>query len=552
MTIAPPLSGGSGLTGKRGRTTANVCETNARETNVNTAAHFMFAALIRINPDDKQNSCAISVIRGGKRFFIEQRSLIHRGLHRFFRRLFAVREMSAFVCVFGGQFFGCGGGALRNPRAEKGRSFILRFRISDFGLLSRPMPQFAYRARNAQGGLVEGVLDCSDRAVAIHQIESQQCVPIRIELVGAEPKVVGRNGAAQATPTQSLKIPHGQLLIFTEQLAHLLQAGMTLDEGLSILQKRLKQPRVQQMTRALHQALVDGRSFSRALGEFPRIFPPLYVNLVAAGEASGALPQILLRVVKHLMQAKDLRDRVQQALIYPAFLALAGAILITIFITFMVPQLTGFMSETGGALPLPTRILLQIHHLITGYWWVGVLLVIGAIIGFRAFVRTNEGRIAWDRFRLIIPGYGRVIRHRYYAQFSRTLGTLMENGIPLLRALDLVTEIAANRFLEEKLKEVRRAVIDGATLSAALQEQKLFPDLLTDMMAVGEQTGHFAETMQSIADVYERELDRTVAVISQLIPPVIIVVIAVLVGFVVFSILSAVFEMTHSLQFRPH
>jgi type II secretory pathway component PulF len=128
----------------------------------------------------------------------------------------------------------------------------------------------------------------------------------------------------------------------------------------------------------------------------------------------------------------------------------------------------------------------------------------------------------------------------------------MENGIPLLRALDLVTEIAGNRFLELKLVEVRRAVIDGATLSAALQEQRLFPDLLTDMMSVGEQTGHFAETMQTIADVYERELDRTVAVISQLIPPVIIVVIAVLVGFVVYSILSAVFEMTHSLQFRPH
>jgi len=414
------------------------------------------------------------------------------------------------------------------------------------------MPQFAYRARNAQGGLVEGVLDCPDRAVAIRQIELQRCIPIRIELVGAEPKAVHRDGAPPAAATQNLKIPHGQLLVFTEQLGHLLQAGMTLDEGLSILEKRLKQPRVQQMTHALHQALVDGRSFSRALSEFPRIFPPLYVNMVAAGEASGALPQILLRLVKHLMQAKDLRDRVQQALIYPAFLALAGAILITIFITFMVPQLTGFMSETGGALPLPTRILLQIHHAITRYWWVGALLAIAGIIGFRAFVRTDEGRITWDRFRLLIPGYGRVIRHRYYAQFSRTLGTLIENGIPLLRSLDLVTEIASNRFLELKLGEVRRAVIDGATLSAALQEQKLFPDLLTDMMAVGEQTGHFAEAMQSIADVYERELDRTVAVISQLIPPVIIVVIAVLVGFVVFSILSAVFEMTHSLQFRPH
>src|SRR5207248_11323430 len=133
------------------------------------------------------------------------------------------------------------------------------------------------------------------------------------------------------------------------------------------------------------------------------------------------------------------------------------------------------------------------------------LLVIGAVIGFRAFVRAEEGRIAWDRFRLLIPGYGRIVRHRYYAQFSRTLGTLMENGIPLLRSLDLVTEIAANRFLELKLHEVRKAVIDGATLSAALQEQKLFPDLFTDMMAVGEQTGRLAEPMQAIGDVYRRE-----------------------------------------------
>ncbi|HWH91325.1 MAG TPA: type II secretion system F family protein [Candidatus Binatia bacterium] len=415
------------------------------------------------------------------------------------------------------------------------------------------MPQFAYRARDAQGSLIEGVLDCPDRAVAIRQIELQKCTPVRIDLVGPEAKTAQRDGAAPApAPTQNLKIPHGQLLVFTEQLAHLLQAGMTLDEGLSVLEKRLKQPRVQQMTHTLHQALVDGRSFSQALSELPRIFPPLYVNLVAAGEASGALPQILLRVVKSLMQAKELRDRVQQALIYPAFLALAGAVLVTIFITFMVPQLTGFMAQTGGALPLPTRILLHINHAITGYWWVGVLAGISAVVGFRALVRTDEGRIGWDRFQLMIPGYGRVIRHRYYAQFSRTLGTLIENGIPLLRALDLVTEIAGNRFLEQKLGEVRKAVIDGATLSAALQAQKLFPDLFTDMMSVGEQTGHFAETMQAIADVYERELDKTVGLISQLIPPVIIVVIAALVGLVVFSILSAVFEMTHSLQVRPH
>jgi general secretion pathway protein F len=308
---------------------------------------------------------------------------------------------------------------------------------------------------------------------------------------------------------------------------------------------------MQQMTHALHQALVDGRSFSQALRDFPRIFPTIYVNLVAAGEASGALPEILTRLVEHLMQAKNLRDRVQQALIYPAFLAVAGAGLIAIFITFMVPQLTGFLQQNGGTLPLPTRILLEMHHVITGFWWVGALIVLGSIVGVRAFVRTDEGRIAWDRFRLAMPGYGRIIRHRYYAQFSRTLGTLMENGVPLLKALDLVTEIAGNRFLETKLGEVRRAVIDGKNLSSALAAQNLFPELFTDMMAVGEQTGHFAQTMQTIADVYERELDRTVQIISALIPPVIIILIAILVGFVVFSILSAVFEMTHSLQLRP-
>jgi type II secretory pathway component PulF len=209
------------------------------------------------------------------------------------------------------------------------------------------------------------------------------------------------------------------------------------------------------------------------------------------------------------------------------------------------------MSQNGGALPLPTQILLGVNHLITTYWWLGLVLALGAVVAFRAFVRTEDGRIAWDRFRLIIPGYGRVIRHRYYAQFSRTLGTLMENGVPLLRAIDLVTEIAGNRYLEVKMVEVRRAVIDGATLSNALTAQNLFPDLFTDMMSVGEQTGHFAETMQTIADVYERELDKTVKTISALIPPVIIVLIAIVVGFVVYSILSAVFEMTHSLQFRP-
>src|SRR5262249_32934348 len=155
--------------------------------------------------------------------------------------------------------------------------------------------------------------------------------------------------------------------------------------------------------------------------------------------------EILLRLVKHLMQAKNLRDRVQQALFFPAFLAFAGAALFTFFFPSMGRQLPGLISETCGAFPLPTRFFMQFNHAIVTYWWLAALIAVGISVGFRAFVRSDEGRLTWDRFRLKIPGYGRVIRHRYYAQFSRTLGTLIQNGIPLLRSLDLVSEIAGNK-----------------------------------------------------------------------------------------------------------
>ena len=268
------------------------------------------------------------------------------------------------------------------------------------------MPQFSYRARNAQGGLVEGVLNVADRSVAIRQIEQLHYIPIRIEAMAAETASPDGTAAPRERGGDAKSEDSAQPIADLYRTARppLAQAGMTLDEGLGVLEKRLKHPRVQQMTHALHQALVDGRSFSQALRDFPRIFPTIYVNLVAAGEASGALPDILTRLVEHLMQAKNLRDRVQQALIYPAFLAVAGSALITIFITFMVPQLTDFMAQNGGTLPLPTRILLGANHVITGYWWLFILVVLGVMVGFRAFVRTDEGRMTWDRFRLTYSG----------------------------------------------------------------------------------------------------------------------------------------------------
>ena len=416
------------------------------------------------------------------------------------------------------------------------------------------MPQFQYTARNAEGKLVDGTLTSNDRAAAIRQIEQERCIPIRISAVAAtesgapEAGTKSSNGATVAVPGPVQSLGHSHLYLFTEQLAHLLGAGMTLDEALGILVHRLKHPRLGGISQSLHQALVDGRSLSQAMREFPRIFSPLYVNMVSAGEASGALPEILRRLVIHLADVKALRDRVQQALYYPAILVVAGIGLIIVFMTVMVPQLTGFFKQTGGTLPLPTRILLEVNRIITHYWWAGLLAAGTAYGAFKVLTRTQEGRHAWDAFIWKLPLFSVVIRYRFYAQFARTLGTLVENGVTLLRALELLQDISGNEFIRQKMGDVRRAVVDGATLSTALAEQKIFPELFIDMMAVGEQTGKFADTMQMIAEVYERELDKQVKLISALIPPLIMLVIATVVGLVVFGILSAVFGLTKGLR----
>lgn len=407
--------------------------------------------------------------------------------------------------------------------------------------------------------MVDGVLTCNDRAAAIRQVESQRFTPIKIESLST-PSTLEANGkkietspVATQTPAAGSKqtLSHVQLHLFTEQLAHLLAAGMTLDEALGILVRRMKHPRLGGLSKSLHQALVDGRSLSQAMRDFPRIFSPLYVNMVSAGEASGALAEILRRLVIHLGDIKKLRDRVQQALVYPAVLVVAGIGLVAIFMTVMVPQLEKFFSQTKQTLPRPTLILLKANELLTNYWWAGILGVVGAIALFKILTRTQEGRLAWDAFVWKLPVVSLLLRFRFFAQFARTLGTLIENGVTLLRSLELLEEISGNEFVRLKLVTARKGVVDGATLSVALNQEKIFPELFIDMMSVGEQAGRFGNTMQIIADIYERELDKHVQTVSALIPPAVLVCIASVVGLVVYGILSAVFGMTNGLRAGP-
>ncbi len=465
------------------------------------------------------------------------------------------------------------------------------------------MPQFRYTARNATGQLVDGTVTASDRSGAIAQVEQQRYVPIKIQLVGdaAEaPKPSAalaappKNGATKSAPAAEAKggqkalpagneasparsdankpavasrkpaaikagvtpdaksvrvttLSHSQQYLFCEQLAHLLSAGMTLDESLGILVKRLKHPRLQALSRSLHQSLIDGRSLSQAMKDFPKIFSPLFTNMISAGEASGSLPTILRRLTAHLAEVKALRERVQQALLYPGFLVVIGLGLIIVFMRTMVPQLMSFFGDTGAKLPGATQMIIDVNAFLTHYWWLVVGAIFGAFALFRVFVASPAGRMGWDRFKWNIPVFSRISRYRFYAQFARTLGTLTANGVTLLRALELLEDVADNVFITARMREVRAAVVDGATLSGAVTNRGIFPEMFVDMMGVGEQTGKFSDTMGLIADVYERELDKQVQVVSTLIPPMVMVVIAGVIGTVIYGILVAVFNLTSGL-----
>lgn len=419
------------------------------------------------------------------------------------------------------------------------------------------MPHFKFVARSAKGALVDGIIEATDRSAALREIEKTKGFPVRAELItdgkaaAASPSQGGGSTKTSSSPAPATSVhtmSHTQQHLFTEQLALLLGAGMTLDEALGILEKRMKHPKLHGLAKGLHQALIEGRSLSQALRDYPRIFSPLYVNMVAAGEASGTLSDILKRLVRYLAEIKELRDRVQQALVYPAVLVVVGILMVTVFMTVMVPKLLKFFTDTNQELPLATQLLMKTHTAIAHYWWAGLLGLFLLSTAFRSWTSTAEGSKAWDALRWRIPGYGSVMRHRYYAQFARTLGTLLANGVTLLKSLELIEDIAGNAFVREKMKAAQQSVVDGLALSNSLMQQNICPELFIDMLAVGEQSGRLSETLGNIADVYDRELDKQVKLISTLIPPFVMIGIAVVVGFVVFGILSAVFSMTQGLR----
>jgi len=280
----------------------------------------------------------------------------------------------------------------------------------------------------------------------------------------------------------------------------------------------------------------------------PEIFSDLYVNMVRAGEQSGALVGVLRRMATHFQQFAEVQAKFKSAMIYPVMVICVGILLVVFFMTVMMPKFIEIFGSFNIELPLPTRILIGVSAMFTSYWWLMGLLVLALIVLFKRFQSSAAGGRKLDEWRMKLPVFGKVIQINLFGQFARTLGTLLQNGVPVLTALKITEQVMSNRLIREAIAKTREAVTDGKTLAQPLAQSKLFPQLMIDLVRIGEETGDVPGALNNIADTYETELQIALRVMSDLIGPVLIIVMAIIVGFLLLSIFLPLFRMIASIH----
>ncbi len=408
------------------------------------------------------------------------------------------------------------------------------------------MPEFSYKATEPDGGITSGTITAATRVEAYRILRGKGLQPVSVGESGTGPK----KAATKGPEIGHAKLSLAQLLYFTEELAELLEAGLQLEGALKVIEQRQEKSDVKFVAAKLRQRVRDGVSFSQALRECGRTFDALYCNLVAAGEAGGALPQILKRQCAYLELIEDLRKRVVSSLLYPSIVFASAIVLMFIFLTFLVPQLSVLLGKTGQKLPLITQILISVSGFF-GRWWWAVLAVIGlAALLIRAAVQTPAGRAWWHRAMLDIPVVGPVLRAKFYAEMLQTLSTLVSNGVTLLHGLNLMLAATANVYLRGLLTKVAAMVGEGTSLASALRRVGFFPPVLMDILGVGEQTGDIASALERAARRYDRELTSRIGHLTTLIQPAIILLVAIFVGVVAYSMIAGILSSVSALRAR--
>ena len=400
------------------------------------------------------------------------------------------------------------------------------------------MAFFEYKAVTADGKIIEGTLEAADERTAVARLGEQGQFPIKL----VSPDSSALLGREITLPWQRKRVPQKDLMVFTQELSTLIKAGLPLDRSLAILSDLTENPYLREIVQDLLKEIKGGKSLSEAMSVYPHVFPKIFVNMIKAGEAGGALDEILERLVEYLENSEELRDYIVSSLIYPCILGLVGAASIIVMITFVIPKFAVIFENAGAPVPLPMKVMLAVSGILAGYWWLILLSGIGGWFGWRRYLGSEAGRLRWDRTLLKLPVLGSVVQRMEVSRFSRTLGTLLKSAVPLIQSINIVKDVVGNQAIATAMEPIKSGVKKGDGLTRPIREAEIFPDFALHLLAVGEETGRLDVMLLQVADTYDRELRTAVKRLVAMFEPLIILAMGLVIGTMVVSMLYSIFS----------
>ncbi len=338
------------------------------------------------------------------------------------------------------------------------------------------------------------------------------------------------------------------IAVLTRQLATLVRAGIPLVEAIEALADQVEKEMLVKVLTSIAENLKEGTAFAKCLSGHPKVFQPLYVNMVAAGEASGTLEAVLERLADFMEGQARLKGKITSALAYPVLMTLIATVLVGVLMVAVVPKVTSIFENLGHELPWYTSLLITVSDIVAGYWWLIIGTIVGAIYLFRRWVGTEPGRRRWDTFKLNVPIFGRLNLLVAVARFSRTLATLLASGVPLLAAMDIVKNVLGNVALETVVKEAISSIREGESIAEPLKRSGRFPPMVTHMITVGEKSGQLEQMLENVSRAYESDVETRVATLTSMLEPLIIVVMGGMVGFIAMAIIMPLVQMNQLVQ----
>lgn len=399
------------------------------------------------------------------------------------------------------------------------------------------MPTFTYKAKDQKGELIQGTLEAENQTAVVNRLQAMGFFPV---LIQAEARKKDRGSFLGGI--MKSRIRASDLATFNRQLADLISAGVPLVKSLGIILNQTSNEQLKSILQEINNDVSAGDTLAKALTKHPKVFSKLYCAMVKSGEAGGMLDGVLQRLADFSEDEENLKGKVKSALAYPVIMVLAGAGAVIVLMTVVIPKIVNIFAELNQALPLPTQILIKITNFLANYW-LFILLIGGfGVSALWRYSKTGEGKRIFHRLQLQMPLLGLVITKKEVARFARTLGSLLHNGVSILNALEITEEVIVNVFVSEEIAKISDNITQGAGVAAPLRNSNIFPPVVVNMIAIGEETGRLDEVLLKIASSYEMEVDRSVKLLTSLIEPIIILVMGCIVGFIVIAMLLPIFN----------